>query len=333
MRLTLSACAAFMVAVPAFAEMVPPFEGRTIAAISDADMRAYACIDAAIGERRGLDELSIVSLPVTGSQPTGRLEVPNSVINPVYSIAASPDGDTIFVTETHTGQEDGAALISDLQPGTTLRTVDVSDPARPRIIESVEVGNQPLGVSVNPDGRTPVLATETAGSPITFVSFQDGTFGEARQFALDDLSEMPELPDRGQFPHHAEWHPSADVVAVTFNLRNQVRFYRVSRDDAGDVDVIELWGNPIVTTKWPTSGKFSSDGRNFVTNDRKWGPDLGPDRNGTYAPPSQLTSIRLAAREDKAPRHFIAGADPTLVPSRHHVETGPGAHSLIVVND
>ncbi|MEM6667534.1 MAG: hypothetical protein AAF638_14170, partial [Pseudomonadota bacterium] len=40
-------------------------------------------------------------------------------INPVYSIAASPDGNTIFVAETHTGQEAGDTLISDLQPGTS----------------------------------------------------------------------------------------------------------------------------------------------------------------------------------------------------------------------
>lgn len=31
--------------------------------------------------------------------------------------------------------------------------------------------------------------------------------------------------------------------------------------------------------------------------------------------------------------HRVPGEDPALVPSLYHVETGPGAHSLIVVDD
>lgn len=48
------------------------------------------------------------------------------------------------------------------------------------MIDEVEVGNRPFGVSVSPDGRTVVLATKTRGSPLTFVSFGDGAFGEAQ---------------------------------------------------------------------------------------------------------------------------------------------------------
>jgi len=303
----LLALAAVAPATPGLAQQPPDFEGRYIAAISDGDMRAYAYIDGQIGEKRGADQLALIGLPLRSVEPTARIEVSNSVINPVYSIATSPDGDTIFVAETATPQEEGDTTIRDLQPGTTLRAIDVSDLTAPRIIDEVEVGNRPLGVSVSPDGRTLVLATKTVGSPLTFVTFQNGQFGEAKQFALQNVSEMPELPDRGQLPHHAEWHPAEDVVAVTLNLRNQVQFYRVDRTEDGAVESITQWGNSVVTSKWPMSGKFSRDGRHFVTNDLKWGPDLGPDRNGTYAPPSQLTSIRLADPDDEAPRHFIMG--------------------------
>lgn len=296
-----------ILALPAYAQQPPDFEGRYIAAISDGDMRAYAYIDGQIGEKRGPDELALIGLPLVATELTGRIEVSNSVINPVYSIAHSPDGNTIFVAETATPQEDGDVTIRDLQPGTTLRAIDVSDLSAPRVIDEVEVGNRPLGVSVSLDGRTLVLATKTRGSPLTFVTFADGAFGEAQQFPLQNVSEMPELLDGGQLPHHAEWHPTEDVVAVTLNLRNQVQFYRVDRAEDGSVSGISQWGNSVATNKWPMSGKFSHDGRHFVTNDLGWGPDLGPDRNGTYAPPSTLTSIRLTGLDDDEPRHFSMG--------------------------
>lgn len=306
-RLMLSAALA-AVALPAPAQELPAFSGRYIAAISDGDMRAYAYIDGELGPPRGRDELALIALPLEGNEPTARIEVSNTVINPVYSIAASPDGDVIFVAETHTQREPGDTVLGDLEAGTTLRAIDVSDLSAPRVIASVEVGTRPMGVSVSPDGRTLVIATKTPGTPLTFASFADGAFGEPVQLGFDTLSPIPELPDQGLLPHHAEWHPEDDIVAVTFALRNQLRFYRVARDDAGAVTGIEPWGNPVVTTKWPMSGMFSRDGRHFVTNDLKWGPDVA----GFYvnAPGSQLTAVRLADLDAAEPRHTVVGGAP-----------------------
>ncbi len=294
---------AVLLSATAQAQEPPGFDGRYIAAISDGDMRAYAYIDGDLGARRGPDELGLVRLPLSGRALTARIEVSNSVINPVYSITATPDGKTVFVAETHTGQEAGDTMIRDLQAGTTLRAIDVTDLTAPRVVGSVEVGTRPMGVSVSPDGRTLVLATKTPGTPLTFVSFAEGAFGEPIQMAFEGLTEIPELPDNGMLPHHAEWHPSADLVAVTFALRNQVRFYRVDRAPDGGVTGISQWGNPVVTTKWSMSGKFSRDGRHFITNDLKWGPDV----EGFYvnAPNTQLTSIRLGALDAAEPRHII----------------------------
>ncbi|MEM8812136.1 MAG: hypothetical protein AAGF59_05915 [Pseudomonadota bacterium] len=302
-----AACAmALVVDTQATAQTAPPdFQGRYIAAISDGDMRAYAYIDGLLGEDRGPDELAIVPLISGNATPTARIEVPNTVINPVYSIAATPNGNTIFVAETVEGRKPGDTRIGDLASGSMLRAVDVSDPSAPKVIGEIAVGARPLGVSVSPDGRTLVIATKNAGDPLAFVAWTGKGFGEVRRFAFDDLTEMPELPDRGMLPHHAEWHPSDNLVAVTFNLRNQVRFYRVERGEDGLPSTIAQWGNAVTTTKWPMSGKFSRDGRHFVTNDLKWGPDV----EGFYvnAPGSSLTSIRLADPDQSDPRHIIVG--------------------------
>lgn len=283
----------------------PDFQGRYIAAISDGDMRAFAYIDGNLGVPRGPDALNMITLPLEAEPQVSAIEVPNTVINPVYSIAHSPDGSTIFVAETHTQREEGDRTIVDLQPGTTLRAIDVSDIAAPRVIDTVDVGVGPQGVSVSPDGQTLVLATKAAPDPLAFVSWNNGAFGEVQRFGLGDIAPMPELPDQGLLPHHAEWHPSADIVAVTLQLRGQVRFFQIERATDGRVSAVVPWGNPVTPTKWPMSGKFSRDGRFFVTNDLQWGPDV----RGFYlnAPPSQLTSIELAPLGSESPAHFVVG--------------------------
>ncbi|MEO1403330.1 MAG: beta-propeller fold lactonase family protein [Cyanobacteria bacterium J06635_1] len=290
------------------AQLPLDFQGRYIAAISDADMRAYAYIDGQLGEPRGTDQLSLVTLPLPDTPAlTGSIEVSNSVINPVYSLVASQDGNTIFVAETKEQREPEDQVISDLDLGTILRAVDVSDPTALRVIAEVEVGIDPQGVSLDTSGTTLALATKDPEAPLTFVTFSNGRFGEPVQLPMRGFSPVAELPDDGLLPHHVEWHPTADVIAVNANFRGQVQFFRIIRDANGGVSDIAPWGNRIVTSKWPMSGKFSRDGLFYVTNDLQWGPDV----RGFYvnAPPSQLTVIELAPlyQIDEAQHFVVAG--------------------------
>ncbi|MEL6223823.1 MAG: hypothetical protein AAFR31_14415 [Cyanobacteria bacterium J06627_8] len=289
------------------AQTPPNFQGRYIAAISDADMRAYAYIDGQLGEPRGTDQLSLVSLPLPSAPVlTSSIEVSNSVINPVYSLIASQDGNTIFVAETKEQREPDDQVIGDLDLGSTLRAVDVSDPAAPRVIAEVDVGIDPQGVDLDASGTTLALATKDPDAPLTFVTFANGRFGEPTQLPMRGFLPVAELLDGGMLPHHVEWHPTADVIAINANFRGQVQFFQVVRDVDGDVSDVVPWGNRVVTSKWPMSGKFSRDGRFYVTNDLQWGPDV----RGFYvnAPPSQLTVIELAPldAEDEA-QHFVVG--------------------------
>ncbi|MEO0488894.1 MAG: hypothetical protein AAFZ49_04955 [Cyanobacteria bacterium J06659_2] len=289
------------------AQLPLDFQGRYIAAISDADMRAYAYIDGQLGEPRGTDQLSLVTLPLSTTPVlTSSIEVSNSVINPVYSLVASQDGNVIFVAETKEQREPEDQVLSDLDLGTTLRAVDVSNPTAPVVIAEVEVGIDPQGVSLDASGTTLALATKDPETPLTFVTFSDGGFGEPVQLPMRGFSPIAELPDGGMLPHHVEWHPTADIVAVNANFRGQVQFFRIMRDANGRVSDVMPWGNRVVTSKWPMSGKFSADGHFYVTNDLQWGPDV----RGFYvnAPPSQLTVIELApldAEEDA--QHFVVG--------------------------
>ncbi|NEQ45991.1 MAG: lactonase family protein [Leptolyngbya sp. SIOISBB] len=292
---------------PVHAQTPPNFQGRYIAAISDGDMRAYAYIDGQLGPPRGPDQLSLVTLPLPAAPTlTSSIEVSNSVINPVYSLVASQDGNTIFVAETKEAREPEDRLITDLDLGTTLRAIDVSDPTAPKVIADVTVGIDPQGVSLDASGTTLALATKEPETPLTFVRFENGEFGEPIQLPMRGFSPVAELPDQGMLPHHVEWHPTADVIAVNANFRGQVQFYQVMRDAQGNVSDVVPWGNRVVTSKWPMSGKFSPDGRFYVTNDLQWGPDV----RGFYlnAPPSQLTVIELAPlRTEAEAQHFVVG--------------------------
>ena len=158
------------------AQTLPDFQGRYIAAISDADMRAYAYIDGQLGEPRGIDQLSLVTLPLPATPAlTSSIEVSNSVINPVYSLVASQDGNTIFVAETKEQREPADRLIGDLDLGTTLRAVDISDPTAPRVIAEVDVGIDPQGVSLDASGTTLALATKESADneqPVAEDSFR-----------------------------------------------------------------------------------------------------------------------------------------------------------------
>ncbi|MEO1523428.1 MAG: hypothetical protein AAFU78_22000, partial [Cyanobacteria bacterium J06633_2] len=202
------------------AQTPPNFQGRYIAAISDADMRAYAYIDGQLGEPRGTDQLSLVSLPLPSAPVlTSSIEVSNSVINPVYSLIASQDGNTIFVAETKEQREPDDQVIGDLDLGSTLRAVDVSDPAAPRVIAEVDVGIDPQGVDLDASGTTLALATKDPDAPLTFVTFANGRFGEPTQLPMRGFSPIAELLDGGMLPHHVEWHPTADVIAINANFR------------------------------------------------------------------------------------------------------------------
>lgn len=79
-------------------------------------MRAYAYIDGQIGEKRGPADLALIALPLVATEPTSRIEASNSVINPVYSVAHSPKGNTVFVAGTAAPQEEADLTIRDLQP-------------------------------------------------------------------------------------------------------------------------------------------------------------------------------------------------------------------------
>jgi DNA-binding beta-propeller fold protein YncE len=232
------------------------------------------------------------------------------------------------VTESFAQRAPDAERFPQLQPGTRLTMVDISNLAQPRVAQTLEVGRRPEGVSVNPAGDMVALTLHPVdGRQLVFVPVASGQMGQPQHV------EVPGVPKTERITH-VEWHPSGDFVALTLVDIAQVVFLRVTRE-GGRVTVAE-WGNRIVTSKYPFKGRFTPDGRHFLTPNLWWGLDVVGF--WTEAQKGDVTSIRFAteavtnpANNQQQVRHFLVGkADVAKDPEG--IAISPDGRYVVSVN-
>lgn len=294
-RLLLAVC---LSAIPAQASNL---NAPVLAILSDTDMvpTVYETGDLGPVERRYRDTLSILSLE--GGHAVRSAEVSNSTNGPPGALALSRDRRFAFVAETYERRPEGATRLDQLRPGRQLRSIDIGDAKEARVVDSVEIGTQPQAIDLNPAGDLLVAMTTEADSELAFLPVNEGRFGEIKRFSL-------ELPPSGGFiplkSAWVQWHPSGQYIAVNLIDRSQVAFYEVMRDGSGSVSGIRPWGNRIQTNKFPFVGRFSPDGRFYVTSDLQWGVDT----KGFFGVREGiLTTVRLGetGAAGEAARHTV----------------------------
>jgi DNA-binding beta-propeller fold protein YncE len=313
------------------APVAPPapyadFRSRAIVTISDADMLASAYINGQLGPRGGKDALTVTRVaPDLSRFESASVEVSNSVAGAPTSVAVTRDGRFAFVTESIGQRQDGVERFSELQPGTKLTAIDLSNLAQPRVSQTLDIGRRPQGLTVHPAADLLALTLHPVdGRQLVFVPLRNGRMGEPQYV------EIPGV-DKALDPTHVEWHPSGDFIAVNLAGASQIAFFRVTRD-GGRLTIAE-WGNRVVTSKYPYMGRFTPDGRHFITSNLFWGPDVP----GTWAEavPGDITSISFATEATQAVnsqpqvRHFLVGKanvakDPeglAISPDGRHVVT------------
>lgn len=282
---------------------VPAFAGRYIAAISDADMLASAYGTGQLGQpepANAVDSLSLITLPLdpTG-RPSAQIAVSNAVTGPVASIDASPDGRFLYVIE-HTGPASGGiTTLPGLPPGRKLTAINVVNPKAPTVVSVIDIDQRPQAVDVHPSGNLLVIASNRPGQELAFVPTQNGQLGVPQYFSLAQLGLSPvsNLPDAGLTPSYVEWHPSGQAIAVVMATSSRVVFYQVDQTSSG----VRLtpWGQPVAVGRDPFSGRFSPNGRFFITNDvrRIFNEQGQPDRIAFVVerPLGTLTSVELAS--------------------------------------
>lgn len=304
------------------------FQSRAIVTISDADMLATAYVDGRLGPRSGQDALTVTRIsPDLSRFESVSVPVPNSVAGPPTAVAVTRDGRFAFATESFAPRSAEAERFAQLTPGSRLTMVDLSNLAAPRVAQTLEVGRRPEGVSVNPTGDLVALTLHPVdGRQLAFVPVQNGQMGQPQHVDVPGVDKTTRIT-------HVEWHPSGNFIALTLVDVAQVVFLRVNRE-AGRVSVAE-WGNRVVTSKYPFKGRFTPDGRHFLTANLWWGTDV--PGFWTEAQKGDVTSIHFATEQTTGPnnqpqvRHFLVGkADVAKDPEG--IAISPDGRYVVSVN-
>lgn len=289
--------------VPA-AQPYADFRGRAIVTISDGDMLASAYVDGRLGPKGPRDALTVTRLNSDLTQlQSASVPVSNSVAGPPTAVAVTRDGRWAFATESFAARTDTAERFPQLAPGALLTVVNLQDLAAPRVTETLDVGKRPEGISVNPAGDLVALTLHPVdGRQLAFVPFINGKLGAPQYVAVPGVDKTVRIT-------HVEWHPSGSFAALTLVDQAQVMFVRVERE--GGAIKITPWGNRVLTSKYPFMGRFTPDGRHFLTGNLYWGTDV--PGFWTEAVDGDVTSVRFATEAtpgaDGQPqvRHFLVG--------------------------
>lgn len=285
------------------------FQGRYLISLSDADMVPSAYVDGQLGERQtGVeDTLTVFPLPIDlknrSAQPltVGQVNVSNAVTAWPFSLTVAPNGRSAFVIETSEPAPATATQFDELPVGRRLRSLDLNDPMNPQVVDTIEVGNRPEAVDINPQGDLLLVTTSLEpGKQIHLVPVNGTRFGQPQSF------QVPVQDGAGAITG-VRWHPSGRFFAVALTNQDAIAFYQVNRSNDGRYQ-IQLWGEPVSVGRFPVGGYFTPDGQFFVTNSVHWGEEV--DDFFVGAPPGSLTSIRFAA-EGNMPQHRVVSTVQT----------------------
>lgn len=285
-------------AVKGFAQASDDLQGRYLAVVSDGDFFASSYVDGRIpgNDPRYQDALTLIPLPFTGE--TISLTVSNSVLSPPEIMTLSADGNTAFVVETAAQRPAGATTRSDLSPGRLLTMVDLTNPRQPKIVAQQAIGTAPEAIDVHPEGNWLAIVTNPAPDSdepeaLQLVPVNGTTLGEPISFPLETLG-IP-ATEGALDASSVEWHPSGQYLAINLYRQNRVVFLEFTQT-AGEVSV-KPWGNPVAVDPDPFSGRFTPDGKYYLS--ANWQRNFEADSLEGRLPtqPSTVSVIRLGNGE------------------------------------
>jgi YD repeat-containing protein len=261
--------------------------GRMIVTISDADMlgTAFATGQLAKPADAGRDSLTVIGLPIVGEQAAvGQCTVSNSVMGPPQALSVNSAATMAFVVESRGEAAPGTGGLQDLPAGTRLQAVSLADPMNPSLISWAYVGKNPSACDVSPDGALVAVATREARGQLVIVPVNGGQLGEPMAW------ELLGIDDSEATATSVSWDPSGKMLAVCLPQRDEVMFYEFGREGGGLA--ISPVGAPVKVGKFPYHGRWTPDGRYFITTDLQW--QTGGNDYLLEAPAGTLSVIRVS---------------------------------------
>lgn len=278
---------------------------QTIAVISDGDFVAasYGTGELAPPSAGYRDRLTVLTVR-DGKLLRSELPVSNSVTASPEVLALSPDGKTAFVAERLGQRGEGSTLVSQLAPGKRLFAVDLSDASAPRVADTAQLAEFPEALSVSPDGRWIAVVSNTQqASLVQLVEYTAGHFEPVLSFDVADLgvTGTSSGPRAGVLATNVHWHPSGRYLAVNFNTLARVGFFEVFEQEGSPT--LRPWGSLVETEPDCFVGRFTPDGRYYVTSD--WGRNPAATDLEERIPRtrSRVSLIRVASPSSKSPLH------------------------------
>jgi DNA-binding beta-propeller fold protein YncE len=309
------------------------FKGRALVSISDTDMLASAYVDGQLGPREGRDTLSVIPL-VSGGQPLDvralrayETEVSNSVAGSPRAVSVSPDGRMAFVAESFRQATPAMQRFAELQPGTTVTAVDISNPQAPRVTQRLEIGTRLETVEINAAGDMLAVGLHPRdGRGVAFVPVRGREMGTPIYTLLPGIDKDTRIA-------HVSWHPSGNFIAAALCDVGRIVFARVVRQ--GDSVTLQPWGNPLLVGKYPFKVMWTPDGRHVLANNLQWGPDV----TGFWAeaPRGSVVSVRFAEQSATNPQgatvvpHAIVSVADTGV-SPEGIAISPDGRLVVTTN-
>ncbi|WP_426754525.1 acetolactate decarboxylase [Myxococcus sp. Y35] len=320
---------------PGEPDFLRDLDAATLAVISDGDFvgHSYASgrlADSADGHR---DLLTLVRLGEGGASRS-HVEVSNSVTSAPEALALTPDGGTAFVIERLGQRPHGAQQVRELPPGARLSAVDLR--GAPRVAATTQMRAFPEALAVHPEGRwVAVLSNDEEAAWLQLVAYGPKGFGAVSRWPLHTLGVRGEKAKarHGITATNVQWHPSGRYLAVNVNTLDRVVFLELTAG-TNAVPQVRPWGEPVRVGKDPFVGRFTPDGRHYLTSN--WGRDFSATTLEGRIPttPSSLSVIRLApvGTAGKAARHQRIGEDVLTGLSAEGLAISPDGLRVATVN-
>ena len=168
-----------MIRLAAIALLVP-FAAQAQLAVSAGDNKVHLVDGVArVIENRQPDTLTLLDLTPSPPRVLGSVEVPHSVAGPPNAVGITPDGRFAIVPSN---QRIDPAAATGTSFDNRLNVVDLT--ARPlRVVQTLEVGSGPAGVSINAAGTHVLVAHRNTGS-VTLFRLAGGQLTEAASLSI-----------------------------------------------------------------------------------------------------------------------------------------------------
>lgn len=246
-----------------------------IVTISDGDYLASTYADGILAPAEAGHRDLLNTIRVRGDEiEVEQLEISNSVTAAPEVLALSPDGGTAFVTERLRPRRAGDTRAQQLAPGDRLFAVTIPDNGAPTTADTATIAPSPEALAVHPQGtHIAVVSNTPEAALLQLVPWTAAGFGEPVRYDLATLGITGTAtgPRGGVLATNVQWHPSGQAVAVNITSQNRVAFFSVDTT-APTAPAVRPWGAPVVTGVDPFVGRFTPDGRYYVTSD--WGRNL-----------------------------------------------------------